>query len=100
MNFGKLLLWGGVGYLGYKLLSGGTFMPGDTTAVNLFTKAQSVLNPTKKWTITVASNTGAVNIKTADGSVNQVFTNAAAAQAWLNTMTAHGQYVDVTYQRI
>lgn len=90
MNFGKILLWGGVGYLGYKMLSGGTFMPGDQSAVDLFTTATQRLNPAKTWTITVAKNTGAVNIKTDDGTTNQVFVNAQAAHAWLNTIPPHG----------
>ena len=90
MTLGKMILWGGAGYLGYKLLTGGTFMPGDVVAQDLFVKAGTVLDPTKNWTITVAKNTGAVNIKTADGTTNQVFVNAQAAQAWLNTIPPHG----------
>lgn len=92
MTFGKMLLWGGAGYLGYKLLTKdtSTYMPGDVAAQNLFIKAGLVLDPNKMWTITVAKNTGAVNIKTDDGTTNQVFVNAQAAQAWLNTIPPHG----------
>jgi len=102
MNITKLLLWGGAGYLGYKLLSKdtSTFLPGDAAVQQLYTTALAVLDPTKKWTINVATNTGAVAIQSADGTINQVFVSVAAAQAWLNTMGAHGQFVDVTFNRI
>jgi hypothetical protein len=105
MTFGKMLLWGGVGYIGYKLLTkkAQTYAPGDATAVQLVEAAKKHLDPLTLWELNVGAG-GAVSLqgKRGDQIIQaQTFPNAAAALAWITKFppAAPGGPAQVTFSR-
>lgn len=99
MNFGKMLLLGAAGFLGYKLVTGASpYAAGDVSAAQLVEAAKQILDPAKQWTISALS-TGAVSITTADGTTSQQFPTVAAALAWINQGKPHGGTANVTFYR-
>lgn len=102
MSIGRLILWGGVGYIGYKLLTKkpATYMPGDVDAVKLVEAAKAHLDPATNWEIAF-QKTGAVTVTgKRNGTIvtpTQTFPNRTTALAWVSAMPATGKIAQVAY---
>lgn len=99
MSFGKLLLWGGAGYLGYKLLTGSPYMAGDPKAVSLVEAAKARLDPMTNWEIGVqkAGPVTVVGKRNGQVVVSQTFPNQAAALSWISGGQPTGKTANVSY---
>lgn len=101
MSLLNWLLLGGVGYIGYKMVTGGaatTIAQAATGDISAFVQeATRRLDPALSWTVYTSTNYVGVT-GTGVGSVTQkfTFTSLPAAWAWLMTLPVRTTFANVT----